>query len=121
MANTAKLVVQTIVDITTVSFEDARLLEAAQIEHMGTELYRLVDEMDRRKLILDFTKVQFLASAAVGVLINLRNKVNERKGKLVICGLRKPLMQVFEIMKLTKLFTFCPDDKAALKVFGIPT
>jgi len=64
-------------------------------------------------------KVQFLSSAAVGVVIDLQKKVAAARGKLVICALRHELTKVFEIMKLEKLFTFCPDQAAALKVFGL--
>jgi hypothetical protein len=34
--------------------------------------------------------------------------------------LRKDLMQVFEITKLTKLFKFAADEKAALQLLGCP-
>ena len=52
MSAAPKIVVQTAWDVTIVDFQEARLLEAQQIEAIGKELYRLVDEMDRKKLIL---------------------------------------------------------------------
>ena len=118
MNPTPKLLVQKILDVTTVDFQDVRLLDSMQIDAVGKELYRLVDEMDRRKLILDFSKVQFLASAAIGVIMALHKKVTALKGTLVLCGLRKDLMKVFEIMQLTKLLKFCADEREALAVFG---
>jgi anti-sigma B factor antagonist len=120
MSQPAKLVIQNIGDVTIVSLEEARLLDAFQIEQMGKELYRLVDDMDRKKLVLDFTKVQFLASTAVGVMVNLRNKSVAAKGQLIICGMKPQLKKVFEIMNLTKIFTFCADEKAAMKTLGFP-
>jgi len=74
--------------------------------------------MDRKKLILDCTKVQFLASAAIGVFVNLQKKVAAIKGTLIICGLRQDLMRVFEITQLTKLFKFADDEGAALTFLG---
>jgi anti-anti-sigma factor len=105
-------------DVTIVDFQEARLLESNQIDAISNELYRLVDEMDTKKLILEMSKVQFLASAAIGVLIKLHKKSTAIKGTFVICGLRRELMKVFEIMKLTKVFKFAPDEKKALGVFG---
>ena len=119
MATGAKLLIHTMWDVTIVNFEEARVLESAQIEQIGQELYRLVDAMDRKKLILDFSKVQFLASGAVGVVISLQKKMAAARGRLVICGLRKALMRVFGILKVEKLFTFCPDEAQALNVFGV--
>ena len=70
MSVAPKIMIQKTWDVTIVDFQEARLLEAQQIEAIGRELYRLVDEMDRKKIILDLTKVQFLASAAIGMLMS---------------------------------------------------
>lgn len=116
----AKLLIQQVLDVTIVDFQEVRILDAVQIEEIGKELFRLVDDMDRRKLVLDFSKVQFLASAAIGVLITLRKKTGAIDGTLVICGLRSKLMEIFKIMKIEKLFTFCADEQKAMNVFGFP-
>jgi anti-sigma B factor antagonist len=105
-------------DITVVTFENPRLLEAFTIEKIGTDLYPLVEKLGCKKLILDFSKVQFFASAAVGLLINLQKKSAAIDGTLVICGLRKELRKVFELLKLTKLFTFSDTVEAALETLS---
>lgn len=119
MSGPSNLLIQKISDVTVVTFQDARLLESQKLEALGEELYRLVDQMDRKKLIVDCTKVQFLASAAISVFVNLQKKSTAIKGTLIICGMRKDLMQVFEITRLTKLFKFAADEKAALQVLGV--
>ena len=113
-----KIVVQKVADVTVVDFQEPRLLEVQQIDAVGEQLYRLVDQMDRKKLVLDFSKVQFLGSAAIGMLLNLYKKSVAIKGTLVLCGLKKDLMKVFEIMNLTKMLKFCANEKDALAVFG---
>ncbi len=118
MSSGSGLLVHTMWDVTVVTFQDPRVLEAAQIEKIGEELYRFVDEMDRKKMILDFTKVQFLASAAVGLLINLHKKSSAIKGTFIICGMRNELKKVFEIMKLTKMFKFAANEEEAFSMLG---
>ena len=112
------IMVQKVLDVTIVDFQEVRLLDTKHIDTIAEQLYQLVDKMDRRKLILDFSKVQFLASSALSVLLNLHKKTKAIKGELVLCGLRKDLMKVFEITSLTKLFRFCADEKDALAAFG---
>jgi anti-anti-sigma factor len=114
-----KLTVRHVSDVTLVNFDEPSILESAMVQRLAAELYRLVDQSDCKKLILDFGKVQFLASAAVGIVIDLQKRVAARQGKLVICALRRELTKVFQIMRLEKLFTFCPDQAAALAVFGL--
>jgi anti-sigma B factor antagonist len=118
MSTAPKIVIQKMWEVTVVDFQDGRLLEVQQIEAIGKELYRLVDEMDVKKLVLDFSKVQFLASAAIGMLMTLHRKSTAIKGSFVICGLRRDLMKVFEIMKLTKVFKFAANENEALALFG---
>ncbi len=118
MDASANVLTQKIGDVTIVTLLESRLLESQQLDALGQELYRLVDQMDRKKLIVDCTKVQFLASAAISVFVNLQRKSSAIRGTLIICGMRKEIMQVFEITRLTKLFKFAEDEKAAFQLFG---
>ncbi len=112
------IVIQKMWDVTIVSFQDARLLEAPQIDSIARAVYRLVDEMDRKKLILDLSKVQFLASAAIGMFTNLQKKSDAIQGSFILVGLKRELMKLFEIMKLTKEFRFAATEAEALGMFG---
>jgi anti-sigma B factor antagonist len=119
MAGAARLLIHPFRDVTVVNFQDASILDAAQVESIGEDLYDLVDNKARKKIVLDFTKVQFLSSSALGVLIMLRKKAAAIKGEIVICGIRKELMKVFEITNLTRMFTFAASEEKALAHFGI--
>ena len=119
MADQEQIVVQQIKDVTVATFHASRILDAAQVEALGEELYALVDRKDRRKLILDFTEVRFLSSAMLGVLLNLRNKADRVRGRIVLCGLRAELHKVFRITKIDKLFDFFDTEGQALTSFGI--
>ena len=116
-----RLLIHWIRDVTVVNFNDSSILDGAQVEQIGEQLYELVDHKDRKKLILDFSNVQLLSSSALGVLITLRTKAEQIKGRVVLCGLRKDLRKVFKITRLDKLFTFCDDEEKALATFGITT
>lgn len=118
MSTAANVLIQKMWDVTVVTLQEPRLLDSRQLAELGTALYRLVDEMDRKKLILDCAKVQFLSSAALSVFLNLRKKSEAIKGTLIVCGMRGELMQVFDITKLTKLFRFAADEKEALRMLG---
>ena len=115
----SNIMVQRIADVTFVDIQEARLLDSRDLDALAEQLYRLVDKMDRKKLVVDFSRVQFLASAAIGVVTTLHKKSVAIKGTLVLCGLRKELMKVFEIMNLTKLLRFSADAKEALAVFAV--
>jgi anti-sigma B factor antagonist len=114
-----RLVMYPIRDALVVVFSEPMVLDALQVQEIGDELYKLVDGRACRKLILDLSKVQMLSSAALGVLINLKKKSDAIKGKVVLCGVRKEPMKVFQITHLNKVFDMKANEEEALAVFGL--
>ena len=101
-------------DITIVSFMDKKILDEANIQDIGDELFALVDERYKIKLVLNFENVEFLSSAALGKLITLNKKVKNENGALRLCGIRPQILEVFRITKLNKLFQIYDTEEQAL-------
>ena len=113
------LVISQIKDVTVVSFHDSSILDSGVIDTIANELYAIVDEQARRKVILDFHLVKFLSSQVIGVLIAMHNKSSDIGGKTIICGLKPELHKVFKITKLDKLLNFAPGEEEALNSFDV--
>ena len=118
MPGITNIVVQKLSGITLVTIQNARLLESSELASMGLELTRVVDQDDCGKLVLDFSKVQFLASAGIGVITTVHAKCKATGCAMILCGVRREMMKVFEIMGLLKVLRFAPDQAEALKQFG---
>ena len=117
----AQLVVQNIGGVMVADFTDASILDAQAIEAIGRQLYELVDDQARRKILLDFSRVRFLSSSLLGVLISLQKKSQAIKGQVAICSLRPDLKKPFKITHLDKLFKFYDEEEDALNSFGVYT
>ncbi len=104
-------------DVTIVRFVDRKILEEANIQEMGHELFQLVESEGRRQLLLNFANVDFLSSAALGKLITLDKKVKSHGGKLKLSNIRPEIYEVFLITKLNKLFDIKDDEADALAAF----
>jgi anti-sigma B factor antagonist len=110
--------VQTIEKFSVVEFRTPSLMDALLLEEIGQELYRLVDEEDRRRLVLDFEKVQYLSSQAIGIVLQLNKKLSALKNsKLVLCGVGPKLMELLRITRLDRALTIKPSQREAVKVF----
>ena len=93
------------------------LMDPIVLDDIAKELYRLVDEEDRRRLILDFEKVEYLPSMAIGIVINLNKKLAALKNsKLILCGVGPKLTELLKITKLDKILSIKPTQREALKV-----
>lgn len=104
-------------DVTVVRFVDRKILEEANIQELGLELFQLVESEGRKHLLLNFGTVDFLSSAALGKLITLDKKVKAHGGKLKLCNIRPEIYEVFQITKLNKLFDIKEDEADALAAF----
>jgi anti-sigma B factor antagonist len=112
-----RLVVEDIGDVTVVNFVDKKILDEQNIQMIGDDLFRLVDELGRRKLLLNFANVEFMSSAALGKLIRLHQRLSTVQGKLVLCNISKTIMEIFTLTKLDKMLKIVKDEQAGLAAF----
>jgi anti-sigma B factor antagonist len=104
-------------DVTVVRFIDKKILDEQNIQMIGDDLFKLVDELGRKKLLLDFGTVEFLSSAALGKLIRLNSHLNASGGKMVLCGISKTIMEIFTLTKLDKMLKIVKDEQTGLNSF----
>ena len=103
-----RLEVEDIGDVTVVSFTSKNLFDEQTLQSIGEELFSLVDEPGRRKILLNFGNVEYISSAAVGMFITLNKKVNAAGGLLILCCIDP---QFYELFSNTGLNTsFDKDD-----------
>ena len=67
------------------------------------ELEGLTDEPRGSHLLLDFSKVEYINSDDLGVLINLHKRLKRFGGRLTLFNLNA---QVYEVFTVTRLHTF---------------
>lgn len=112
-----RLEVEDIGDVTVVNFVDRRILDEQNIQVIGEQLFSLVDEVGRKKILLNFGNVEFLSSAALGKLIALHKKLQAVGGRLILCNIDPEIYEVFEITRLDKFFNIQKEEQAALQAF----
>jgi stage II sporulation protein AA (anti-sigma F factor antagonist) len=99
----------------------ARLVELFLPEDLdSTEFDRLNDGLATAfetggSWVLDLTKVDYLGSAALGLFVNIRQSVQSRGGRIVLCNLSPRLMQIFKACCLERLFTITRTRDEALR------
>lgn len=95
----------------------ARLAGPKLVIDAGGPLYGLVDEGGHGKLLLDFAEIEFLSSAALGVLVALKKKVDAAGGRLKLCRLSPDLLEMFRLTRIADLFVIHQDEREALARF----
>ena len=118
MATHRRIDVSKLGDVTIVRFLDKKILDEAGILELGAELIGLVEQDNRKSLLLNFVGVEFLSSAALGKLITLDRKVKSNKGRMKMSNIRPEILEVFQITKLNKIFDIRKDEAEALSAFA---
>jgi anti-anti-sigma factor len=86
-----------------------------------TLMEEITAELDRAasgSWVLDLSSVNYLSSAGLGLLVNIRQKLRQSRGKLALCGLSPRLVELFRSCCLERLFLIVPTRAAALKAIG---
>ena len=112
---TRRLDLEEVGDVTVAKFIDKKILDEGNIQIIGSQLFALIEQDNRQKIVLDFSNVEYLSSAALGKLITMDKKVKAAKGKLRLCCIRPDIYEVFAITKLNKLFDMKDTLEAALQ------
>ena len=110
-----RLDIEEVGGVTVAQFVDKKILDETNIQNIGNQLFALVDEDGRKKIVLDFSTVEYLSSAALGKLITMDKKVKAAKAKLRLCCIRPEIYEVFEITRLNKIFDIKPTRDDALE------
>lgn len=111
------LEVREVGEVTVIQFKDRQILDEGDIQNLGVELFALVEVEKRSTLLLNFSSVEFLSSAALGKLISLDKKVKAASGKLKLSNIRPEIYEVFNITRLNRLFDIRDTEADALAAF----
>ena len=99
-----------------ITFEQSNVLDAYEIEKLGDAIYHQIRPLEAPKVVVDLSHVEHLSSAALGMLIALRQVVVEKKGGgIAIANVNKDLRSIFKMTKLDKLATMCDSTEKAVR------
>src|SRR6476660_1334245 len=94
-----RLEVEDIGDVTVINFVDKEILDEQNIQVIGEQLFSLVDQEGRRKLLLSFGNVEQFHHSAFGKLISLYKKLQVVGGQLILCNVDPRIDALFKITK----------------------
>ncbi|MCC6240915.1 MAG: STAS domain-containing protein [Phycisphaerales bacterium] len=118
MPETPALVTVTRVkDTDIVEFTQSKILDEGNISEIGNILNDLVDQRPNPVILLDFSNVDHLSSAALGMLINANSRLRKKNGQLRLTSIKPQIFEVFVITKLNKLFRIYANRDEAMESF----
>jgi anti-sigma B factor antagonist len=89
-------------------------LDIDEFDRLNESLLELVRGEAEGQWVLDLSQLSYMGSAALGLLVNLRQQIKQSGGRLVLCGLSPELLQIFKTCCMEKLFKIVKTRKDAV-------
>jgi anti-sigma B factor antagonist len=105
--------------VAVITFKATSISYAEEIAGVAKEIEEFIEQNRPKRVIFDFVGVKFFSSQVLGLLLNIRDKVQKYDGEVVISAINPQLHKVFKITSLEKVFRFFPDKESAIK--GVKT
>src|SRR3954467_13172506 len=80
---------------------------------LRASLRTIIDDEKPKRLIVDLSKVPYIDSSGIAVLIGALQSLELEGGVFLIAGAREGVRMIFESAKLDKYFRLFPDIEAA--------
>jgi len=83
-----------------------------------TEALNAMIKKKPERIVIDLSRVTYIDSAGIAVLILAMQEVEAYGGKFFLSGLQETLRSIFETSRLERVFRIFPDVDAALAARG---
>jgi len=104
--------------VAVVTFKAACISDVEGIAAASGQIKEFIDKNHPNSLIFDFETVKFFSSGVLGLLLDIRAKLETYNGKVVISAINPRLHRVFKITNLDKIFRFFPNKESAVKAMS---
>ena len=93
--------------------------ETKQIDVNNSALFssELEEQLNgEEKVIMDLGNIQFMDSTGLGSIISALRKMNESRGRLVLCNPNHAVSLLFDMVRLSQIATICQNREDALNM-----
>ena len=85
-----------------------------ELMSVETAVKRLIDE-GARKLVIDVTRLEYIDSAGIGMLVACNGQMDRAGGKMRVAGAQGTVAKSFEVVHMDRITSLDPDVDAALR------
>lgn len=91
-----------------------------EIEQAGNDLKAKIAELDRAIVLMDLSKLEFMGSSVVALIVKVWKDIEGRQGGMVVVSPNEMTMEVLEISGLTKLWPVVKSHDEAEDILSQP-
>lgn len=101
--------------VTVIEMSLPATLDAEEFDRLNQMMQAALGETPRGRWVLDLQAAEYVGSAVLGLMVNIRQQIKQASGRLVLCGLSERMIEVFHTCSLERLFLVRPTRDDAIQ------
>lgn len=91
-------------------------LDIDEFDRLNEGMLKLIEGEPHGRWVMDLSHLEYMGSATLGLMVNIRQKVKQAGGKLVLCGMSPRMVQIFRTCSLERLFKIVRSRQEAMEI-----
>ena len=79
-------------------------LDSGEFDRLNDSVLAVIGQSASGSWVVDLSALEYAGSSVLGLLVNIRQRIKQSGGRLVVCGLSALLIQIFRTCSLERLF-----------------
>ncbi len=90
-------------------------IDSSEFDRLNESVLDVMGKEPGAGWVLDLSRVAYMGSAVLGLMVNIRQVVMTAQGTIVLCGMNDRLMRIFETCCMERLFKIVPARAEAIR------
>ena len=90
-------------------------LDSEEFDRLNEALLAVFGKQPGGRWVLDLSGLSYMGSSALGLMVNVRQRVRDAGGRLALCGMSPRLLRVFQTCSLERLFVIKSERAEAVR------
>jgi anti-anti-sigma factor len=103
--------------LNTLIIEPKGNLDVFTYQEFSQTMTQLLQSNNVKRVLMDLTKTEFIASSGWAVLISLAKQLKNQQGKMVLLNMSETIGYVYEVMDIESILPRVENRDAAEKLF----
>ncbi|HSZ59756.1 MAG TPA: STAS domain-containing protein [Tepidisphaeraceae bacterium] len=91
------------------------LMDSQEIDRLNDEILPAISASPKGGWVFDLANLSYMGSSALGLMVNLRQRIRELGGQLVLCNVSPQLSRILRTCCLERLFDTVRTREDALR------
>ena len=80
------------------------VMDSHEFDRLNDEMLSAVAAAPGGRWVLDLSNLNYMGSSSLGLMVNVRQKIKQVGGQLILCSISPPLMKIIRTCCLDRLF-----------------